>query len=100
MTEEEKNRLIGEVMSALAETKRLRACLEVKFDRMMADVWHVRMYMAGNEKGRFSDGQFHIEGHGTCRLPSNEDVAGLMERIEETKNRIEKLEKQRVEMGV
>lgn len=92
MTEEEQSRVMGDVVFALAKAKQLRSCLAAKFDKMLEDVWNIRMYMAGNMKGRFENGEFHIEGHDPCRMPSGEEIGEIMDQIKGTAEKIEKLE--------
>ena len=104
MTRDEQHQLIGEVVSRLADAKRAEACIHEKTDNVLADLHAVHQLLARNRTGSFAEGKFRIsEPDGStreCRLPSSEDVAALIDDLNEARETVDRLEQRRSAMGV
>lgn len=90
MTEAEQHRIIGQVVSELAETRKRLACLEAKAEKL------------SDEFGLLAN---WLRGHFPTNVPlANElSVAGakaLLAEIKDTKDQIGRLEERRAQLGV
>ena len=90
MTDAEQHRIIGEVVSDLANAKKRLTCLESKSEKM------------GLEFGLLSN---WLRGHFPTGVALEKDLSvegalSLIDEVKETKHQIEHLEKQRSQLGV
>ena len=90
MTEDDKDRIIGQVVRELAETKRTLACLQAKAEGQAQALYLLGNWLRGLERTK-------------AHLPNDLSIEGarqLLNEIDETKARIEGLEARRAELGV
>ena len=90
MTDAERNRIIGEVVSELAEKKRTLACLEAKAEAMALQFGLLCNWL----NGHVPSGVELQEGL------SVQDALDVVESIKATRQRVDKLEAKRTQLGV
>ena len=90
MTSEEQDQIIGKVVREIADTKKLLACLEEKAEGLALHYGLLCNWL----RGHFPTGVVLPEGISVA------DALTLIDRIKETKQKIERLEARRIELGV
>ena len=90
MTEKEQALIIGEVVQAIADTRRKLACLETKAENMSLEFGLLCNWLTGHfPSGVALDDNLSVS-----------DALTLVKEIKETRKRLEQLQARRDEMGV
>ena len=90
MTDAEQHRIIGEVVSELADTKKRLTCLESKSEKMVLEFGLLSNWLGGHfPTGVALEKDLSVEG-----------ALSLVEEVKKTKHQIERLEKRRSQLGV
>ena len=90
MTDDEKTKITGQVVIELAETKRILACLLAKAERMSLEFGLLANWLRDHfPSGAALDSALSVP-----------DALKLVEEIKDTKDRVERLEERRAQLGV